>query len=436
MTSNWTELTINDVCSVTDCQHKTAPTLDNNTEYRMLRTANIRNGQLRDVDETKSVTKEIYDQWSVRGYLTPGDVILTREAPMGEVALLTENEKYKYFLGQRMLQLKAFTEVITPEFLYYSLQTKGLQHQIMMNEGTGSVVSNIRIPLLKKMKLFVPTLCEQKKIIKVLIDIDNKMLLNKRIIVNLEQLSQTLFKHWFIDFEFPNEEGKPYKSSGGEMVESELGYIPEKWENKSLGNYIKLEKGLSYKGDYLDKNRENKNSIPLITIANFNFQSGFKDLKTKYYFGDYKEKHLLKEKDIIIAATDLTQDRKMLGAPAIVPNLNKIMIYSLDVFKISSMALPKYYLYFSLQTYRYRRLVGSSATGTTVLRISKAFLEAYKISLPNNLLLLELFNSKVEPMIEKILEIEKENKKLSKLRDTLLPKLLSGEIEIPDDLEV
>lgn len=149
MKSSWTLLTINDVCSVTDCQHKTAPTVDIPTEYRMLRTANIRNGQLRDVNDTKSVTKDTYDKWSVRGYLESRDVILTREAPMGEVALLRDNEKYKYFLGQRMLQLKAYKDVITPEFLYYSLQTRELQHQIMMNEGTGSVVSNIRIPLLK-----------------------------------------------------------------------------------------------------------------------------------------------------------------------------------------------------------------------------------------------------------------------------------------------
>ncbi|PTF93786.1 hypothetical protein BU666_10595, partial [Staphylococcus chromogenes] len=201
--------------------------------------------------------------------------------------------------------------------------------------------------------------------------INKKIEINKNIIENLEELSQTLFKRWFVDFEFPNENGNPYKSSGGEMIDSELGNIPRDWEVNELGNYVDITKGLSYKGAFLDKQHERSDSFPLLSISNFNFISGFKSNKTKYYFGDYKERHLVNPGDILIAATDLTQDRKILGAPAIVPNLNKTMIFSLDVFKITETTIPKYVLYFLLQSAKYREFVEGSATGTTVIRIAK-----------------------------------------------------------------
>lgn len=430
------KMTIDDVCTVTDCLHKTAPSINKPTEYRMLRTNNIRDGKLRNIEDTKSVTKDIYDEWSIRGYIEPKDVILTREAPMGEVALIGENEDYNFFLGQRLLQLKAKVNVITPEFLYYSLQTNFMRHQIMMNEGTGSVVSNIRIPLLKKMSILVPPIHIQRKLTNILNTIDNKIKINQRIIINLEELSQTLFKRWFIDFEFPDENGNPYKSSGGSIIENALGKMPSSWSTYCLGDYIKLQKGLSYKGKYLDKNHDREDSIPLLSLSNFNFYKGFKDVKTKYYFGDFKERHSVYHGDLIIAATDLTQDRKILGSPAIVPKLHKKMIYSLDVFRVSEAKLPVNFLYFLLQTQSYRSKVEGSATGTTVVRISQKLLESIELNLPKNQNLINDFNEIITPYINKMEILKEESKQLSELRDTLLPKLMSGEIELPDELEV
>jgi len=264
--------------------------------------------------------------------------------------------------------------------------------------------------------------------------INKKIEVNKNIIANLEELSQTLFKRWFVDFEFPDENGNPYKSSGGEMIDSELGNIPRDWEVNELGNYVDIIKGLSYKGAFLDKQHERSDSFPLLSISNFNFISGFKSNKTKYYFGDYKERHLVNPGDILIAATDLTQDRKILGAPAIIPNLNKTMIFSLDVFKITETTIPKYVLYFLLQSAKYREFVEGSATGTTVIRIAKNVILKVPIVIDKDISL--KFDNLIKPYMEKIEHLSQENQKLTQLRDTLLPKLMSGEIEIPDDIEV
>lgn len=264
--------------------------------------------------------------------------------------------------------------------------------------------------------------------------INKKIEVNKNIIANLEELSQTLFKRWFVDFEFPDENGNPYKSSGGEMIDSELGNIPRDWEVNELGNYVDIIKGLSYKGAFLDKQHERSDSFPLLSISNFNFISGFKSNKTKYYFGDYKERHLVNPGDILIAATDLTQDRKILGAPAIIPNLNKTMIFSLDVFKITETTIPKYVLYFLLQSAKYREFVEGSATGTTVIRIAKNVILKVPIVIDKDISL--KFDDLIKPYMEKIEHLSQENQKLTQLRDTLLPKLMSGEIEIPDHIEV
>lgn len=416
----WLELTINDVCSVTDCQHKTAPVVNFTTDYRMLRTVNIRNGNLRDIDDTKSVTKETYEKWSVRGYLKPGDIILTREAPMGEVALLRKNEKYKYFLGQRMLQLQAFPEVITPEFLYYSLQTRDLQHQIKMNEGTGSVVSNIRIPLLKKMKLNVPPLVEQKKITKLLFAIDNKILLNNKIISNLEQLSQTLFKHWFIDFEFPNEEGKPYKSSGGEMVESELEKIPLTWKIVKIDD-IAIQKKAKIN---LDTSLEEFNYIGLEHMPQGNI--GLNNWESSNKVSGNKS--LFENGDILFGKL-----RPYFKKVGIAPVSG---ICSTDILVINSkIDYYKSYLFLQLIQDSFIKYTSNTATGTRMPRTSWKLISNYEIILPNKEVIIK-FDEIISPILEKVNHLIHENNNLQQLRDTLLPKLLSGEIEIPDELEV
>jgi len=404
MESKWKQYTINDVCSVTDCQHKTAPTVENKTSYRMLRTANIRNGQLRNIEETKSVSKEIYEQWSVRGYLEAGDVILTREAPMGEVALLSDDEKYNYFLGQRMLQLKAYNHIITPEFLYYSLQTRELQHQIMMNEGTGSVVSNIRIPLLKKMQLSVPELKDQKKITKVLTDIDKKININNKLISNLEEISQTLFKHWFVDFEFPNENGQSYKSSKCIMIESELGAIPKDWKVINFEEIMKISSGKRPKRKVNEASNENE--IPIIGAS-----------KLMGYTND-----ALYNSPILVIGRVGTHGVIQKIVEPCWPSDNTLVIES-EFYN---------FVYEFLKRIDYKSL----NRGSTQPLITQTDIKSQKLAFPKNSAVADKFESTVSPLLENQFILKEENQKLSQLRDTLLPKLLSGEIEIPDEVVV
>ncbi|EZV72367.1 restriction endonuclease subunit S [Staphylococcus aureus] len=353
------------------------------------------------------------------------DILFSVRAPVGEVNIAP----FELCIGRGLSAIRSKNK--DNKFLHYLLIYK---LQDIHSKSTGTIFNSINKSTLENLEIKIPNEKFQKFIGTLLRNIDNKIELNNKIIANLEELSQTLFKRWFVDFEFPDENGNPYKSSGGEMIDSELGMIPRDWEVNELGNYVDIIKGLSYKGAFLDKQHERSDSFPLLSISNFNFISGFKSNKTKYYFGDYKERHLVNPGDILIAATDLTQDRKILGAPAIVPNLNKTMIFSLDVFKITETTIPKYVLYFLLQSAKYREFVEGSATGTTVIRIAKNVILKVPIVIDKDISL--YFDKLIKPYMEKIEHLSQENQKLTQLRDTLLPKLMSGEVEIPNDIEV
>lgn len=392
---------------------------------------NVKNGELKDEDSIRYIDNITYQKW-MKEPIRTGDLLLASEgATLGENMMWRDKENIA--LGQRLFGIRADNKNLYYKYFAFYVNSQEYQHQIF-SKSTGTSVLGIKQTELRKTMIKLPSFNIQVFIGNLGDNIQKKIILNKKIIANLEELSQTLFKRWFVDFEFPDENGNPYKSSGGEMIDSELGNIPRDWEVNELGNYVDIIKGLSYKGAFLDKQHERSDSFPLLSISNFNFISGFKSNKTKYYFGDYKERHLVNPGDILIAATDLTQDRKILGAPAIIPNLNKTMIFSLDVFKITETTIPKYVLYFLLQSAKYREFVEGSATGTTVIRIAKNVILKVPIVIDKDISL--KFDDLIKPYMEKIEHLSQENQKLTQLRDTLLPKLMSGEIEIPDHIEV
>lgn len=423
------EYKLGKVSTFYDSLHKT-PKNYNIYGYPMVRVKDISTGFL-DLSSCFNVSEDDYLEFSKKYKPQSGDIIITRVGTYGNIALVTNDKRF--CLGQNTVILNVDKKMIDNKYLFYYL-TSSMGQQQIESKVTGSTQKTISLKSLKEINIIRHNFYKEKQIGDLLYKIDNKINNNKQIIKNLEELSQTLFKRWFVDFEFPDENGNPYKSSGGEMIDSELGMIPRNWEVNELGNYVDIIKGLSYKGAFLDKQHERSDSFPLLSISNFNFISGFKSNKTKYYFGDYKERHLVNPGDILIAATDLTQDRKILGAPAIVPNLNKTMIFSLDVFKITETTIPKYVLYFLLQSVKYREFVEGSATGTTVIRIAKNVILKVPIVIDKDISL--YFDKLIKPYMEKIEHLSQENQKLTQLRDTLLPKLMSGKVEIPDDIEV
>lgn len=187
----------------------------------------------------------------------------------------------KFDAYQRTYIIKPKFDVIDIDYLYYYLKFK---LNFLRSQSIGSATKYLTKPILDNLEIYSPKSKRKETIISSILKIlDKKIELNKRIIANLEELSQTLFKRWFVDFEFPDENGNPYKSSGGEMIDSELGEIPSGWKVDELGNYIKIKSGKRPKNK-VDK-KDIENVVPIIGAS-----------KIMGYTNDY----LYNEKIIII----------------------------------------------------------------------------------------------------------------------------------------
>ncbi|OEK63347.1 hypothetical protein ASS98_05640 [Staphylococcus equorum] len=251
--------------------------------------------------------------------------------------------------------------------------------------------------------------------------INKKLELNQEIIANLEELSQTLFKRWFVDFEFPDENGNPYKSNGGEMVDSELGAIPKGWNVKNLDDIANYMNGLAMQKF---KPTDNQNSLPVVKIKEL--KNGSTDENSNRCTSEIPEKALIVDGDIIFSWSATLLVKMWCGGKA---GLNQ------HLFKVSSDKYPKWFYYYWTKRYIDYFIGIANDKATTMGHINRKHLSHAKILIPNDQTL-ERFSRTFDDLLEKELSVSKESKRLTELRDTLLPKLMSGEIEIPTDIEV
>lgn len=367
------------------------------------------------------------DEPNAKNYsLKPNDIVFARTGNSTGKSYFYDGSDGELIYAGFLIKFSLDESKVNPKFIrYYTLseEYKGW----VKGFSTGSTRGNINAKSYANMQIDLPPRKYQNFVVDILSSLENKIKLNNSIILNLEQLSQTLFKHWFIDFEFPNEQGQPYKSSGGEMVESELGEIPKLWKTGIID-----EIGTVVGGGTPSKKYEEyytTNGISWITP---------KDLSNNKSLYIYKgaiditelglrkgSARLLPEKTVLfssrapigyiaIAGKEVTTNQ---GFKSIVPN----------------KGFNPYFIYHLL--YQKLPIIEAAAGGSTFKEISGKGLKEVPIVIPSKNIT-ELYKDLVEPLFLQIQSLERENHKLEQLRDTLLPKLLSGEIEIPDELEV
>lgn len=354
--------------------------------------------------------------------LPKNSILLTSRAPIGYLAIAEK----EVCTNQGFKSLVINPEKADYNFVYYLIKSnveriKGL--------GTGTTFAEISGSVVKNLKFSLPDLPTQTSIAEILSSLDDKIELNNKINQELESLAQTLFKQWFIDFEFPNENGEPYKSSGGEMVDSELGKIPKGWTTEVLSEKTKLIRGISYRKPELVLKGE---GIAFVNLKCFSLNGTFRQNGIKYYNGKHKNEQILCNNDILVAVTDLTQDREIIGMP-ILWNGSTTALPSLDTCIIRSETSElKNFLYYEFKTKRYKSRIIEHANGSTVLHLSVKGLETYVFPMPNESLL-KNWSAIIQPILETINSNINEIIELSKTRDILLPKLISGELEINEN---
>lgn len=286
------------------------------------------------------------------------------------------------------------------EYIYYVLSTmKSHFHTIGFN---GSTMPIINKSLFENIEIKLPPKKVQDRIVNVLSHIDKKIELNNQINENLKKLSQELYKRWFIDFEFPNEEGNPYKSSGGEMIESELGDIPKGWELKKLGEIVNIKYG---------KNLPTKK---LLTHGNDVYGGNG-------VIGKYNE-IMYKEPQVLISCRGAASGKVMISGYNIFVTNNSLILETerKKYFYIKEMSLNKSY---------YEYVTGSAQPQITINNIKDI-----SIINPKEEILL-LFNKILSKIEDEYFSLILEKQSLEFLRDTLLPKLLNGKINL-DSIEI
>ncbi|MBR8828710.1 MAG: restriction endonuclease subunit S [Gomphosphaeria aponina SAG 52.96 = DSM 107014] len=435
--TSWQQISIGDLLEVIiDYRGKTPP----KSSYGIptITAANVKNGHI-DLSRVSYVSQEIYNKWITRGLPKPGDVIITTEAPVGEVALLPSDQTY--LITRRVMALRGKKDILDNKFLKYSLLCPSNLNRLLQSTR-GTTVPRVLKTNITTFKIAIPPFSEQKAIAHILGTLDNKIELNQRMNRTLEAIAQAIFKSWFIDFDpvRAKMEGRQPEGMSKEVadlfpdsfVDSELGMIPKGWSITKLEDLINIKHGYAFKGDFF------KTDPPgdiLLTPGNFAIGGGFKDDKFKYYFGIAPKEFILSKGDLLVTMTDLSKAADTLGYPALLPSeregrylhnqrLGKIIIKS-------NTLVGKLFLYYLLKTDNYRHEILASAINSTVKHTSPKQILAFQFPLSNNQLALK-FETFISPLYQTFCSNNQQNYIIAAIRDTLLPKLISGEIRVKE----
>ena len=321
-------------------------------------------------------------------------------ATIGKIGKYIDEEPA--YINQRVLKFQD-TGFISYEYLYYYLSTDIFQSFILNHIDSQSAQPNISSNTIGKYPIKVPSYNTQQKIASVLKSLDDKIEVNRRINENLEQQAQALFKSWFVDFE-------PFKDQP--FVESELGMIPQGWKVDTIYEYINVIYGAPYKSSLFN---ENQDGLPLIRI---------RDLKTnspQFYTPEILPNTEYIEAGDIVAGMDAE------FVPYVWLGEKGVLNQRCCKFKVKNDAISNYYVLFLVKPEL--EYVQSYKTGTTVSHLGKSDIDRLRFVTPP-IDVVKLFSKKVDALLKKKVAIAQESRRLAELRDTLLPRLMSGELKV------
>jgi type I restriction enzyme S subunit len=327
---------------------------------------------------------------------------------MGNVGLVKE----KCATNQQINAITNIKDVFNPYYIYYWLTGK---KEFLFKQASVTRTPILRKSDFSKISINIPKKTIQDRVALFLFSLDSKIELNNRINAELESLAKTIYDYWFVQFDFPNADGKPYKSSGGEMVyvEELKREIPAGWKVDSLWKIANYFNGLP-----MQNNRPiDDNYLRVIKIREMN--EGFSE-NTEFAKADIPKEAIVEDGDILFSWS-ATLDVKMWtqGKGA----LNQ------HIFKVTSNKFPKTFYYYELKNYLNHFKMMAERRKTTMGHITQEHLKQSRIVIPPN----ELVNqahTMLTPMFEKRILLDKENQQLTQLRDWLLPMLMNGQVSI------
>ena len=408
--SNWGKVTLNECCEIIgDGLHGT-PDFCESGDYFFINGNNLNNGRILINNNTKKC--DINEFYKYKKNINKSTIFLSINGTLGNLAKYN-NEKI--ILGKSACYLNIKKE-IDFNFVFYVLLNEDFQHYIK-EFATGTTIKNVRLQTIRTYQFNLPPLEEQKAIAGVLSSFDDKIELNNKIIKNLEEQAQTLYKHWFVDFEFPNENGQPYKSSGGTFKDSELGKIPTDWEVSLLKKFLLFQKGFE-PGNKTYLENQNLDNIPFYRVGELLSNPKIfinKNLNPNVCIANIKD---------VLVSFDGTVGRVSIAKRgAFSSGIRKI------VSKVNSINNAFIYVLFK-SDYIQNEMKKYESNRTTITHASGA-INDFLIAYSSNIYL--KFSIIIDPLYNELIQLKLENEKLAEMRDYLLPKLMSGKIRVKVD---
>lgn len=380
---------------------------------------NIINGELNLEQCTYIKWDKYYESPEIM--INPNEIVITKTGSSVGRTTFVRRVVHPMTLNPQLVVLKNISE--NAEFLSYYIKS-ALFQSVLKSIVVGSAIPTLSQKNLANIMINVPKEVEdQRRIASILSSLDRKIELNNKINADLEEMAQAIFKNWFVDFE-------PFKN--GKFVDSELGMIPEGWKVISLNEILDNVSGYSYKGSELQSS-----NIAMATIKNFERKGGFKTegYKEIVISKKIKETQFVNMFDVLVAHTDLTQNAEIVGNPAIVLSKGgyEKLIMSMDLTKVISKidGVTNGLLYCILSTSRFKEHALGYVNGTTVLHMSKKAVPEYTCAFPKDINQIRDLCITLDSIYKRMAVTYDENSRLSLLRDTLLPRLMSGKLEVP-----
>ena len=394
---------LSDVCEfIVDCPHTTAE--DEGTGYPLIRTPKIGKGRLI-FEGGHRVSQETYTQRNLRATPQEGDLIFAREAPAGNVAVIKKGQEV--CLGQRTVLIRPNKELVDPDYLTYYLLAPQQQYKLL-GTANGATVAHVNLPIIRNLPIHLPNIEKQTSIALVLSAYDDLIENNQKQIKLLEEAAQRLYKEWFVDLRFPG-----YKDV--KVVDG----VPEGWKRCSLNDVITFNPKVS-----LDKNRI-KQFVPMSALStnsmvlnSSEYTTTLSNSGSKFQNGD----------TLLARITPCLENGKTAFVYGI--DSDEGAVGSTEYIVMRSKELNPYMVYILARTDDFRQYAVNSMSGSDGRqRVQVNKLMAYPFLKPTACLI-EMFEKIADPIFTQIYMKNEQNIELQKARDRLLPKLMSGEINL------
>jgi type I restriction enzyme S subunit len=399
--------------------------------FPILRVSQIGDGRIEPESDLEFVRGELEPKIGLK-LAALGDAVVTTKGTIGRRARVRATDPVYVYSPQVCFFRTLDAERLDDLFLYYWLGSLAFARQVDSVRGQTDMADYVSLRDLAAMKMELPDISSQRAIGSALAMLDDKIDVNRHVAETLEEIARTLFKSWFVDFDpvngtvmVPDDVRRLFPER---LVGSSIGLVPEDWEVAPLGEHVDVTRGLSYTGAGLADE-----GMPLHNLNSIREGGGYKEDGIKHYVGEHRERDRVRAGDLIVANTDLTQNARVIGYPAIIPRVfGDDSLYSQDLCRVRARdgsPLTSRYLYLLLASTAMRHQVASYANGTTVLHLAMDGLKKPPIAVPSSQLL-ERFDEIVGPMFEQQQAVTEGSKTLADLRNMLLPKLMSGEIRL------